>query len=143
VYVPDNGGAFTPWQTGTPQTSATYTGTFGHTYAFYSVATDPLGFRQSTPGAAQASTVLEQPPAPPHPVSVTLLRKRIHKRKQLVAVVQFSGGVPARDVVAPFQKPAFQAIQAALEDLDGDGIFDALLFTARKGKRQVSRSVTL
>jgi hypothetical protein len=32
---------------------------------------------------------------------------------------------------------------AALDDLDGDGTFDSLPFTARKGNRQVSRSAPL
>jgi hypothetical protein len=64
VYVSVDGGAFSPWLTGTSQTSAVYSGAFGHRYAFYSVATDPLGFRQPTPTAAQASTVLEPLPAP-------------------------------------------------------------------------------
>ncbi len=56
VYVSDNGGAFTPWLTGTTQTSATYPGTNGHTYGFYSVATDNVGNRQAIPAAAQATT---------------------------------------------------------------------------------------
>ena len=40
VYVSDNGGPFQPWLAATPQTTADYTGLAGHTYAFYSVATD-------------------------------------------------------------------------------------------------------
>ena len=56
IYVADNGGPFTAWLTGTTQTSATYQGTLGHTYAFYSVATDTAGNRQTTPGGAQATT---------------------------------------------------------------------------------------
>ena len=30
VYVSEDGGAFTPWLTGTPQTSAIYAGSPGH-----------------------------------------------------------------------------------------------------------------
>jgi RHS repeat-associated protein len=56
VFVSDNGGAFTAWQTGTTNTSAAYQGTFGHTYGFYSVAVDSAGNRQPTPTAAQATT---------------------------------------------------------------------------------------
>jgi hypothetical protein len=124
-----------------------YTGDFNHSYAFYSVATGPLGFRQPIPPVAEASTLL-QPPLPPlceppHPVSVILRPKRIGHHKKLVAEVQFTGGLPARDVLSPFQKPSFGGIRAALQDLDGDGIFDGLVFTAHKGKRQVSRSVPL
>jgi hypothetical protein len=40
----------------TTHTSATFTGQNGHTYAFYSVATDNVGNREATPSTAQAST---------------------------------------------------------------------------------------
>ena len=49
VYVSDDGGPFQPYLTGTTLTSTTFTGQVGHTYGFYSVATDPLGFTQPTP----------------------------------------------------------------------------------------------
>ncbi len=56
VFVSDNGGAFTPFLTGTTKTSATFTGVNGHTYGFYSVATDTAGTREAAPAAAQATT---------------------------------------------------------------------------------------
>ena len=56
VYVSDDGGAFTRWQTATTQTSATYAGQTDHTYGFYSVATDGAGDVQPTPAGAQAQT---------------------------------------------------------------------------------------
>src|SRR5262249_54986612 len=40
VYVSDNNSTFTLWQPATTQTSASFTGQDGHTYAFYSVASD-------------------------------------------------------------------------------------------------------
>jgi uncharacterized repeat protein (TIGR01451 family) len=67
IYVSDNGGAFVPWLTNTTQTSATYSGQFGHHYSFYSVATDALGLTQPTPTAAQATTYVWVPPPPPPP----------------------------------------------------------------------------
>jgi hypothetical protein len=62
VYVSDNGGAYTPFVTDSTATSATFTGQFGHTYSFYSVATDNVGNVQPTPIAAQATTQLEAVP---------------------------------------------------------------------------------
>ena len=62
VYISDNGGPFTPYQTNTPATSAIFIGQDGHTYAFYSVATDNVGNVQPTPLAAQASTTVQLPP---------------------------------------------------------------------------------
>jgi RHS repeat-associated protein len=58
IFVADNGGAFQPFLTGTTQTSATFTGQAGHTYAFYSVATDNVGNREAALAAAQATTTV-------------------------------------------------------------------------------------
>lgn len=58
LFVSDNGGAFELWLAGTTETSATFVGTPGHTYAFYSVATDGVGRRESAPNSADAQTTL-------------------------------------------------------------------------------------
>ncbi len=62
VFVSTNGGVFTAFQTNTAQTSATFTGTSGNTYSFYSVATDRAGNVQAKPGTAQASTTIDSVP---------------------------------------------------------------------------------
>ena len=56
VYVSDNGGPFTLFQSSAAAGSATFAGQVGHTYGFYSVATSNVGNSQSTPSAAQTST---------------------------------------------------------------------------------------
>jgi RHS repeat-associated protein len=61
IYLSDNGGPFVPWLVGTPRTQGVFGGNFGHTYAFYSVATDNAGNREPTPTAAQATTVADLP----------------------------------------------------------------------------------
>src|SRR5262249_18902599 len=43
VFVSDDGGPFTAFLTGTAQTAATFTGQRGHTYRFFSRATDHVG----------------------------------------------------------------------------------------------------
>jgi RHS repeat-associated protein len=58
VFVSDNGTAFTPWLTGTTQTSATFTGMEGHTYGFYSVATDNVGQVEAAKTTAEATTLV-------------------------------------------------------------------------------------
>jgi Carboxypeptidase regulatory-like domain/CARDB len=58
VYVSDNGGPYTLFQSATSATSAMFTGQVGHTYSFYSVATDNVGNVQPTPTAAQATTTI-------------------------------------------------------------------------------------
>jgi hypothetical protein len=61
VYVSDDGGPFTPFVTDTTATSATFNGQYGHTYGFYSVATDNVGNVQPSPSAAQATTTISSP----------------------------------------------------------------------------------
>ena len=56
VYVSDNGGPFVPFLVGTKKTSTSFTGQNGHSYSFYSVATDKAGTVQTTPTEAQAGT---------------------------------------------------------------------------------------
>ncbi len=63
VFVSDNGGAFLPYLVGTTQTSALFTGVPGHTYSFYSVATDNVGNTQLTPATGQTivQAILDTP----------------------------------------------------------------------------------
>jgi hypothetical protein len=56
VYVSDNGGPFTAWQTATTQTTAAFTGTTGNTYGFYSIATDNVGNVEAPKTVAEVST---------------------------------------------------------------------------------------
>jgi RHS repeat-associated protein len=59
LFVSTDGGPFAPWLTTTAQTSATFSGALGHTYTFYSLATDNVGNRQPTPtGTASTRAVL-------------------------------------------------------------------------------------
>jgi len=69
IYVSDNGGAFTLWQSAVPTTSASYTGTLGHTYGFYSIATDGAGNVEAAKTSADTSTTVITTPL----VSTTML----------------------------------------------------------------------
>jgi hypothetical protein len=62
IYVSDNGGPFVPWLI-TEETSATFAGQPGHTYALYSVARDWAGHAEPAPVEADATTqvLLEEP----------------------------------------------------------------------------------
>jgi RHS repeat-associated protein len=66
VYVSDDGGPFTLWLAQTTRTQAAFTGMIGHTYGFYSVATDNAGNREATPTMAQATTVVSLAATPTH-----------------------------------------------------------------------------
>jgi len=53
-----HGGGFTPWQTNTTATQATYIGTTGHIYGFYSTATDLVGNSEPPKKTAEATIKL-------------------------------------------------------------------------------------
>jgi len=95
IYVSDNSStAYTLWQSDTTKTSATYTGQAGHTYRFYSVATDDLGLVQPTPASAQAKTKVVLAPPPPPVVTMTNVQDKTNKKHQVTEViVTFSGAV--------------------------------------------------
>lgn len=152
VFVSIDNGPFTPWLTGTTQRMANYTGSFGHSYAFYSVATDNVGFVQATPTQAQASTTLREPPPTPAlpmplppaptPVSASVILQGRGARKQLWVQVRWSDG-RVQMIRSPFQKPSFRSIVVGLRDQNGDGSFDSLRITARKDSRKLERVVAL
>ncbi len=58
VYVSDNGGAFTPFVQDTTLPNSVFTGQVGHTYGFYSIATDAAGNREGPKTAAEATTTV-------------------------------------------------------------------------------------
>jgi len=57
IYVSDNGGPFTAFQTNTTAASATFRGQTGHTYGFYSIARDLVGNIEAPKTAAEATTL--------------------------------------------------------------------------------------
>jgi predicted outer membrane repeat protein len=59
VYVSDDGGDFVLWKSQTTETSGSYTGEYGHYYAFYSVATDKAGNVEATPNTAVVAQIAD------------------------------------------------------------------------------------
>jgi len=60
VYVSDNGGAFTPFLTGTTATSAVFTGQLNHSYGFYTRAVDVVGNIEAAPATADATVAVSR-----------------------------------------------------------------------------------
>jgi hypothetical protein len=95
VYVSDNGGPVTLWQNfPATQTSAAFAGQPGHSYGFYSVATDNVGNVQPTPSRPQATTQV------PFPSSITLASDHAGgstygKAVTITATVSAPSGTPA------------------------------------------------
>lgn len=65
IYASDDGGPFNVWQSETTANSALFNGRNGHTYAFYSIATDTAGHREAPPLQPQAETTVESYTNPP------------------------------------------------------------------------------
>jgi RHS repeat-associated protein len=64
IYYADDGGPWTLWRTSATQSSATFGGQLGHTYAFYSIATDYVGHREEAPPTPDAITTITTVQAP-------------------------------------------------------------------------------
>jgi RHS repeat-associated protein len=62
VFVSDNNSPFTLLQDDIPQTSVTFNGQAGHTYRFYTVATDNVGHAEAPPAAFDAETAITTHP---------------------------------------------------------------------------------
>ncbi len=58
VFLSDNGGDWTLWQSATTTNSAAFTGVPGHNYAFYTVARDNVGNVETKTAQAEAATTL-------------------------------------------------------------------------------------
>jgi hypothetical protein len=56
VFVSEDSDTFTPWLLDTPLTSATFSGSPGKSYTFYSIARDFTGHREAAPIVADAMT---------------------------------------------------------------------------------------
>ena len=61
VYVSDNGGPYTLFTSSDSPGSATFSGQNGHTYAFYSIATDNVGNQEAVKSIPDASTTVTVP----------------------------------------------------------------------------------
>jgi len=58
IYVSDNGDDYVLWMRNTPEVSAVFTGEYGHTYRFYSIAIDNVGNCEAAPSGADAETMI-------------------------------------------------------------------------------------
>ena len=58
IFMSVDGGAYAPLLIATTATSTTINGMVGHSYSFYSVATDNIGLRELVPFTADASTTV-------------------------------------------------------------------------------------
>jgi hypothetical protein len=82
--------------------------------------------------------------AAPQPLTAVLVNRRRRRRRLVFVRVFFSDtGIVKKELRSPFQKPLFRGLSLTLLDSDGDGVFDTLRLTARKGKKTVQRLLPL
>ncbi len=60
IYAATDNGPFVLWQAAVTMTQASFAGEVGHSYAFYSVATDNVGHREVAPEQADAATTVAE-----------------------------------------------------------------------------------
>lgn len=96
IYVSDNGGPFTEWLTNSMGTSSAYPGVAGHTYAFYSIATDNVGNVEAAKTAAETTTKIVLP-AP----TVTLTASSSMAFPAQSVTLTATVGVPAGLTIVP------------------------------------------
>jgi hypothetical protein len=76
------------------------------------------------------------------PVQVKLKSQRFLHKHFLVAVVGYKDGT-SKTIISPFQASKYRGIGVTLEDLNRDGIYDAVNFFARLGTRRIKRRILL
>jgi hypothetical protein len=120
-----------------------------HVYAIagsYSVQVTAINQDGNTSPVATTAVAIANSQTTSQPVKLTPVFQSVgkgkHRRIVMFVQVAYSNG-QTRLLPVPFSKPRYRAISVVLADLDGDGVFDAVVFTARLGKRKVTRVITL
>jgi hypothetical protein len=148
AVIPISGSDYTVW-VGTGSGNGTIRLDVPMTATINDLAGNPLPATGFTAGQSYtlnrttSSPVLPPAPEPPpSPLFVSLVptRSGAGRPTKLVLRIPLSTG-GFREIVSPFQKPKFTNIVVALQDSNGDGLFDSVLITARQGKKKVSRTI--
>ncbi|HEX4322279.1 MAG TPA: Ig-like domain-containing protein, partial [Acidobacteriaceae bacterium] len=125
IYVSDNGGPFTLWLPNSLGTSTTYPGVAGHTYAFYSIATDNAGNIEAAKTAAETTTTVTLL-APPVTLTATASTAFPGQSVNFVATVATPTGL----TIVPTGNLSFISGGATLATVPLDSAGTAMLTTA-------------
>lgn len=90
VFVSTNGGPFQRWLTETEETSAEFTGADGQTYAFYSVATDGVGWQEAKSAAVESQTTVRVE-ASDNPCGASRPESGVHRIDDTLVIVGTNG----------------------------------------------------
>ena len=140
LYGSRDGDAFVPYALNTAATSMAFELAAAHTYAFYTVATDHVGNRQSTPVAAQAS-ILVLPLSWQNKLEPTDVNANgVVSPLDALLVINW---LNSHDRSQPLPKPSESLHPQPYFDVNGDGIvspLDALLVINRLNRDRNSGS---
>ena len=135
IFTNTDGGAFTLWTTVTPAIpSAQFTGQAGHTYGFYSVATDNAGNVQSTPASAQQTiqiasglTITSISPVSPNPRNATVATVDVTFSESIDASTLNASDVTLTQngTNVPLSSLSFTLVSGTTYQIGGSSTFDA------------------
>jgi hypothetical protein len=124
IFVSDNGGPFTAFQTNATGTSATFSGQVGHTYGFYSIATDLVGNVEGAKSAAEASTtVTSLTMLTSSQVSVTASGLAYSRITQMYSGTATLTNISGASINGPFQI-VLTSLTSGVTLTDGSGTFN-------------------
>jgi RHS repeat-associated protein len=103
VYASVDGGQYFLLATNTQDTSKTTTVTAGHTYAFYSIATDNVGHREAAPATPDAQTTVPWVNDPPVAVSGGPYLVDLGQTLPLDAAASYEPNEPQGDLIVSYQ----------------------------------------
>jgi hypothetical protein len=121
VYVSDNEGSFTLWQSAVTTTTANYTGTLGHAYGFYSIATDGAGNVEASKNSPDTTTTVGTPAPLVSTTTLSASSTSVASGASVTLTAQVTA--PAGSTAIPTGKVTFLNGTTSLGtgDLDGTG----------------------
>jgi hypothetical protein len=124
IFVSDNGGTFTAFQTNTTATSGTFAGQVGHSYGFYSIATDLVGNVEGAKSAAETrTTVTSLTMLTPSQVSVTASGLAYSRVTQAYSGTATLTNISGASINGPFQL-VLTSLTGGVTLTDGTGTFN-------------------
>lgn len=92
LFASDNGGPFQPWLSNTTAKSGIYNGARGHTYGFYSIATDLAGNSETAKSKAKATTKVAAKGLCRPPIIAAQVASQLQSGTDLSVTLQLTNG---------------------------------------------------
>ncbi len=113
LFASDNGGPFQPWLSNTTATSGIYDGVRGHTYGFYSIATDLAGNPEVLKSKAEASTKVATKGTCGPPIILAQVAGQLLSGNDLSVTLQFTNGGTSDAQSVSLNSTAFKTLRVS------------------------------